>query len=257
MKKIILSSEQIRKLAYQNRYKVNAKNALISRCIDGRYPNDSMLSALAFPGTDAGELALVFAAANHYGFEVDLKKTIESFLGVIGGVLNFQLHSDTHADPTIPASGCGHIKQILLDPEAYFLEKKQVLQIQKELAVLKKNGAHETILEGDHKEGAVIQIKGNYGISPGYVFEDEMAQIFVYHTTLVNQRHRLLAKSLIEYKAVTLFSGYDHEYLYDALSEVAEDHLFETAKRLAAGLPLYQIEFGENGDFDVEELGII
>ena len=180
-------------------------------------------------------------------------------LEVVGGVKNFNFHSDHHGDAKIPASGCGHIKQMMQDPKAYNLNQEQLIFLKKFLELVKKQGACETILEGDHQEGAVLQIQGPYSLYPRFSEQIDQGktktQAFIFHSTLVNERHKLIAKKLIEEKIVKLFPGYDEEYLYEALSEVSENHLFETLKRLASGLPIFQVSFDSDGSFTIKEMG--
>ena len=49
----------------------------------------------------------------------------------------------------------------------------------------------------------------------------------------------------------TFKNGEDEEWLYNALFETSEIHLMETAKRLAKGLPIYEVEFNDNGDYKI------
>lgn len=261
MNKLILSKEQISDLVQSNKYRIDEKNKFISRCVDGRYPDDKDLPALAIPGADAGEVALIMAAANIYGLEVNYDKTFESLTDVIGGVKNFNFHSDNHAGHKVPAAGCGHMKQINLDSAAYHLNKDQTDFLNNLLIKAKKKGARETVLTGEHLEGAVLQLKGRYGVYPQYFFDtangEAMAQTFIFHGTLVNERHRVLANTLLRNEAVKLFTGMDEEYLYEVLSEVTDEHLFETLRRLAKGLPIYLVEFDTEGGFKIEEMGTV
>ncbi|MBI2641465.1 hypothetical protein HYW87_02615, partial [Candidatus Roizmanbacteria bacterium] len=202
MQKILISKEQLHDLVMNNRYKVEQKTQYISRCIDGRYQNKEDLPPLAIPGADAGELALILATGNIYGFEVDKEKALNVLTNILGGVKQFNFHSDHHGNPNIPTSGCGHMKMLTLNPKSYHLEKDQIDFINRTLTNIKKQGAKETILEGDHQEGAALTIKGQYGIFPRFTLETEgddiETQAFVFHSTLVNERHRLVAKKLIE-----------------------------------------------------------
>ena len=256
MNKVILSLEQVDELVRENRYKVNPKKKFLSRCIDGRYFNEEDLPALAFPGADVGELALIFATANSYGFDVDKEKVLKSLVDVIGGKENFRLHTDSHADPKEPAAGCGHWKQINLDPKAYNLETKEIDFIKKNINVGKS-----ITLEGEHMEGAVLLVKGNWGVLPQAHLETDqgkrLVEVFVYHQSLVDERHRVLTKALIKNEAVHFLNGEDEEWLYHALSDVSENHLMETARRLAKGLPIYQVVFVADGNFKVEQQGSV
>ncbi len=259
MKKINLVIDQIQELVAKNKYKVNENNKFLSRCIDGRYLTSNNLPPLATPGADAGELALVLATGNVYGFTVDVGKSFDLLTELVGGIKNINFHTDEHGDKKIVLSGCGHIKQMRLDPEAYNLEENQLKGLTKILTKAGKKGAKETVLQGEHLEAAIIQIKGNYSIYPRFLLETDEekneVEVFVYQSTLVDKRHRELAKKLIENKAVELFPGCDEEYLFEILSETTENHLIETAKRLAKGLPVYEINFSDDGSFTIEEMG--
>lgn len=259
MQKMVLDISQVQALVLENKYKVNPARKFISRCIDGRYENSSDLPALAIAGADLGEIAIVVAAGNEFGFSVDLQKTTDVLVEIVGGVKNFNFHTDSHADIKIPAGGCGHIKQASTDTEAYKLTEDQVKSLSDIAKKLKEKGANETLLHGDHQEGAVISVKGSYGILPQYDLSvdgrAQKVQTFVFHKTLVDERHKVLAKKLIEEKAVELFNGLDEEYLYEVISEETENHLFETAKRLAKDLGIFEVNFKDDGSFEVKEIG--
>ncbi|KKQ23541.1 MAG: hypothetical protein US40_C0013G0026 [Candidatus Roizmanbacteria bacterium GW2011_GWC2_37_13] len=256
MNKLILSQDAVNELVMENRYEIDPKTKFISRCIDGRYTNDKDLPALAFPGADVGELALVFATSNSYGFDLDFPKSLKVFIDVVGGADNFRSHTDSHADPKIPAGGCGHFKQFNLDPKAYFLESSQIETIKKNLNIGKS-----ITLQGEHLEGAVLLVKGSWGIYPQYQLETDngkkLGEVFIYHQTLVDERHRELAKLLVKNKTVTFKNGEDEEWLYNAFSEMSENHLMETARRLAKGLPIYSVVFKDDGSFKVEQQGMV
>ncbi|MCL4364010.1 hypothetical protein M1328_02110 [Patescibacteria group bacterium] len=259
MNRSILSLTDVQKFVTDNQYEVNRKEKFFSRCIDGRYKNDNDLAPQAFPGGDLGELAMILAAGNSYGFSVDPQKALSALIKVVGGVKEFRFHTDHHADEKAIAGGCGHFKQINLDPKAFHLEEKDVDFMKKELAKIKKQGGQEIVLEGDHLEGAVLLVNGNWGVFNQGNLDTEMgqrfAEAFVYQQTFTNEKHRILAKELIKSKAIGFSHGEDEEYLYEALSDISEQHLMETAKRLAKGLPIYGIVFADNGSFQIKEQG--
>ena len=216
MDKLILDKGQIQEFVFNNKYRVNERTKFLSRCVDGRYPTSlefrgasEDLPPLALPGADAGQLSLIFATANIYGFEVDKEKSFKVVIDIVEGIENINFHSDHHGDPKIPASGCGHIKQQNLDPEAYGLGNDQMDFIKTVLTKAKKKGAKETVLEGEHQEGAVLQINGSYSVYPRHSLDTEggkaQVQTFIFHSTLVNERNKLIAKKLIEdsFQAVT------------------------------------------------------
>lgn len=259
MKYHILSPEQINNLVLDNRYKIDPTEKLLSRCIDDRYQEDVGLHPLALPGADAGELALIFATANSYGLEVDQEKVFISLVEVVGGEEHFHFHTDNHHSFKDPAAGCGHFSQMSSDPKSYSLEQKDIEFIKEKLKLLLKDGVEEEVLFGEHYIGAVLIIRGQYNIYPCYVLEGvgakKRVEFLLHHQTMVDERHKVLAKKLVENKVVALPSGCDEEYLYEALSETSENHLMETVKRLAMGLPIYQVIFNEEGEFKIEEMG--
>jgi hypothetical protein len=156
------------------------------------------------------------------------------------------------------ALGCGHFGQILKDFVAYNLQKKDVEFLEEKLKFLQKNNVLPVILEGDHNEGAVLIVKGSFGVYPRFMIETDEGEkevsVFVYQQTLVDERHRILAKKLIEDKAVKLFDNLDEEYLYEVLSEEGEIHLLETVSRLASDLPLYEVVFDHSGRLSLKSL---
>jgi len=259
MNKIILTKQHVFQFVGESKYKVSSTLKFNSRCIDGRYTNSENLPALAVPGADAGELGIIFATANSYGFEVDMKKVWDSLIELVGGEANLQFHTDSHAESGVALAGCGHIKQILMDSKAYDLTDVQVQFIKNQFLRVKNSGVSEIELYGDHQEGAVLMISGNWGVYPQGVVKTDLGnrnvQVFVYHQTLVDARHRALSKQLIQNKTIRLPDKCDEDHVFHTLSDVCENHLLETSKRLAKGLPIYSVVFKEDGEYKVEEIG--
>lgn len=257
MAKFILSLEEVRDLVSVNKYKVQSSRKFLSRCIDGRYQNEENLAAQAYPGADLGELAMILSTSRSFGFEIDREKVFKSLVKVLGGEKNFALHSDHHGDKNKIASGCGHFKQMNLDPQAYKLENDDLDFIAEKLGVVVKKGAKEVILEGDHIEGAILLVKGGWGVLPRFVLDTDQGrkevEVFVFHQSLTDEKHRELAGELIDSKAVKFKLGEDAEYLYQVMSEVTENHLMETAKRLAPDLPVFMVEFDKEGNFEIKK----
>jgi len=260
MQKFTLSKEQFVSVLFENAYEV--QNPLLSRCIDGRYENSPSLPALAIQGADAGELALIFSTANMCGFTLDKEKALGALIDTVGGAKNIQFHTDAHAEKGKVLAGCGHIKQMNLDLQSYNVSEEQIEFIKTQFTKMKNQGAQETVLQGDHSESAAVFVKGAFGILPRFKLGVEeggrMGQIFVFHNTFVDARHHILAKKLIESKAFELEGGLEEEYVYSVLSDACEDHLMETVKRLALGLPIYEVQFFESKKrFEVKELGLV
>jgi len=260
MQKFTLSKQQLSAILFENAYDV--VNPLLSRCIDGRYDNSSSLPALAIQGADAGELALIFSTANICGLTLDMTQALQALIDTVGGEKNIRFHTDSHAKEGVMLAGCGHITQVSSDLHSYNLTEIQLEFIKKQLALLKEKGAQDTILYGDHGEIAVVFVKGNYGVLPRFKLGREEGgregQVFVFHNTFVDARHRILAKKLLERKAFQLEGGLEEEYIYSSLSDACENHLMETVKRLATGLPIYEVQFFESKNrFEITELGFV
>lgn len=96
MPKLLLNEEQVAKLVLANKYRIDERTEFLSRCIDGRYQNEKGLPALAMPGADAGELAVILAMANIYGLEVTREKVFKCLVDIVGGIKNLRLHTDGH-----------------------------------------------------------------------------------------------------------------------------------------------------------------
>ena len=260
MQKFTLSKPQLATILFENAYEV--ENPLLSRCIDGRYNNSESLPGLSIQGADAGELALIFATANICGFTLNMKQALKALVDTVGGVKNIRFHTDSHADKSAILAGCGHIKQASLDLDSYNLMKEQMEFIKAAFVDMKKKGAAETVLQGDHEESAVVFIKGKYSVLPRFKLGREdggrEGMIFTFHNTFVDARHHILAKKLIELKAFELEGGLDEEYIYSVLFDACENHLMETAKRLATGLPIYEVQFFESKNkFEIKDLGFV
>lgn len=257
MQKLLLSKEHVFDLVQENRYR--PENPVLARCIDGRYKASPALPALAFPGGDAGELLVLFSAGRSYGFEIDRTKAWEALVATVGGVKKLGFHTDTHAASGVPLAGCGHIKQISLDPGAYNVDADDVAFTVEAFAKAVKEGARETVLEGEHEEGALLLIRGDWGVYPRHTLlvqsQKKQVSVFEFQQTLSDRRHRTLAEKLVETEAVIMHGGADTEYLYEVLSEVTESHLLETAKRLGKGAPVYDVVFDKGGTFEVIEMG--
>lgn len=249
MNKTLLTQEELSMMVFDTKYKVEGEAQYISRCIDGRYEPSDNLPALAYPGADAGELALILATAHSYGFPFHEEVIYDSLVETVGGEKNLHFHFED----------CDPIRQLSLTPQDFSLEAKDVEFIRSKITEAVKKVARQVVLQGEHEEGAVIYVKGIYGIQPRYLLKTEHGEskiaIFTYHTTLVNERHKLLAQKLVEKEALTLPTGCNHEYLYQALSEMADTHTLEILKRISKDLPIFQVTIEPDSTFKINDLG--
>lgn len=259
MQTIYLSREYMADLVQANKYKIDHSLQFISRCIDDRYHNIDHPASLALPGADPGELALILATGNSYGFEVDKAKVFKTLVTVVGGVKNLQMHTDLYNEDKDAFKGCGHMSQLETIPETYSLTREDVEFILSSFKLAKSRHANEVVLEGQHKKNAVVIVKGDYGILPRHYLEVNgqklLVEVFEYHQSLVDKRHRVLAQELIKNGGVELIAGQDEESLYEAFGDIGENHLMETLRSLAKGMPIYEVKFDEEGGFKVTDLG--
>ncbi len=261
MKGLILNEQQVTQLIQENKYEIDSKKRFISRCIDGRYQNDEDLPALAIPGADAGQMAVIFAAANITGLEIDREKAYTAFLKAIGGKKSIRVHTDDHnpSPDEVVMAGCGYKNHLETDPEGFNVHWEDVAFIKEKIRDAKEAGGQEVVLKGQHLEGAVLLVRGNWGIKPRYEIErdseNNLTQVFVFHQSLVDERHRAIVEKLLDAGAIATLGEDDQEYLFTIISEASEAHFFEIAGRLAKGLPIFEVSFKDDGTFDLKNLG--
>lgn len=110
-----------------------------------------------------------------------------------------------------------------------------------------------------HKEGAVLLITGAQTVNPSVSLSISgrtyRLNLLVYHITKELEFIRSLAHTLIAENQVDLFPGLDEEYLYEVFSDVADTIRMEEARKVAPGLPMYEVKFEKKGGFSVQEMG--
>lgn len=247
-----MNTQNIRSWVKKNSHSIKPSKKFHARCIDGRYENAPDLPALAIPGGDAGQLAILFAATNKHKIKLDNVKAWKAICKVVGGKQNIRFHTDSHAPKKKIAGGCGHIKLKSLNPKLYGLKTSQVTFIKKCCReALSKHKKLQVKLQGDHNESAVLTINGNYGVYPQ--LNDK--QLFIVHLSLINKRHKKLAKLLVKSKAVKLQPGQTVKFLSESLDSMHGQHLMLTANALAKGLPIFNVIFKTRTSFKVEKNG--
>jgi hypothetical protein len=254
--KTFLTPEQVEVFVNTNKYEINQSQWYLSRCIDGRYESEAGLEPLAKPGADIGDLMMMLAANTQYALNLTPEIMLDVLINTVGGKENFRIHTDCHnhhhEDKKEKCLGCGHLKQATLDKDAYGLEKEDIDFIFEALHQLKSNGAKNNVLEGDHLEKAVIILKSqNYSIYPKIKKETGNIKCFVYSKTLDDKRRRLLAQNLLPH--IKSDRDINEEYLYEILTTVSDQQLFETVSRLAPEHPIYNVEIDEEGEVVIKE----
>lgn len=249
MKKETIGISQIEEFIDKNKYPVGSK-PIFSRCIDGRYDKVN-LEPLAKPGADIGDLMTLFAANKQFNLGLKDQDIFKALIKTVGGYPNLRFHTDSHnlsADRQDENNflGCGHFKQARLNPETYGLTSENILAIDQFLLSAVNRKAVCEVLSGEHNESAVIILKGDWwSVSPIYKKENSTTACFIYHKTLDNKRRRKLAENLLP------FIKLDADYLYQILTKTGDDQLLETVSRLAPSLPVFEVEFKEEGSFKI------
>jgi len=233
---------------FVSRQKYLVSDPLVSRCIDGRYDKVEGLPALAIPGADAGQMCIIFSALKNFSF--DHEKIFNTLVEVVGGIENLKFHKDDHSGNTDHLAGCGYVGQITKNPEAFGLTPEDIEFTKQKAKLAIENGASEVVLSGNHLEAAILVLFGNYSVYPkDETNPEDILETFVFHQTLAENRNQIIAQKLIENKVV---ENIKEEELYELLTQSTNLHLSEIAKRLAIGLPTYQVRFDESGNFSIK-----
>lgn len=172
-------------------------------------------------------------------------------------VIDLVFHNKYKIDEKEKLTNINELPVIVSAGENYGFEIDQ----EKTVKIVKKIVGRTKVNQNEFFSGAILQVRGNYSIPSMFSFtmmeENLQGKLFIFHATIADKTHRIIAKKLIEEEAVKLFPGTDEEYLYEILSEATEDYLFETLKKLVKGLPIFLVDFKEDGSFKVEEMGEI
>ena len=148
--------------------------------------------------------------------------------------------------------GCGHLKLILKHPDDYGV--RQGLAQQFIAAVFRALWAgadiHYVVLQGDHAEGAVVQITAGKGMLahsrvPTVAPCHGESQIFVAHPEVVGWLRSQIAHFLVAEQPVV--KDVDPDDLTDAIQDLAGVQLGETLGHLAKGKPVYEARVTESG----------
>lgn len=150
--------------------------------------------------------------------------------------------------------GCGHLKLMLLDPAAYGISRKVLHGLIRAFFDVMWNGTQKQkqnlvyrILEGEHNEGAVVEIcvvgkVDDEILIPMVRPNGRDVSMFVVHPQVCEYMHRKVAKALA---GSDLFPGISHdqaERIYETMQQMLSTEVRETVSRLALILPHYRFE---------------
>lgn len=249
MKKLVLDKEQIYELVNNNSYEVIDSNRYSLRCLDGNYQTDEHLPGIAFPGGDMGDLIAVVASVQSYGFDIPVSSIFTSLLSLIGGIEHFSCYDASEG--SIFLELFPFVTNYALDNETIKELENIFFQAQKSSLFLHKKTSFP-------QEAALLRVKGKLSIAPQYTFSPESGgfttTVYVYQQTMLNERHKKLAEIFSESKLFSAQESADIEYVYNAISETADDILYFALQDQLTSIPIFQVEFKDNGEFDLETL---
>lgn len=151
------------------------------------------------------------------------------------------IHTDNYHQKGIVA-GCGHMKLAKNNPENYGVTGAQIDLIFNFLENLKQKGLKEIVLEGDHKESAVLIVKNK---NIGILHQDENSQVFVFHESLYEEFLEKLARKLAEFEEFQSLKLNPFE-IKNLLLKTGKKQFEVTLAQLAQGLPNYEINYKDS-----------
>lgn len=150
--------------------------------------------------------------------------------------------------------GCGHLREMLKDPAAYGVSRKVLYGLIRAFFDVMWNGSEKQkkelvyrILEGDHNEGAVVEIcvfgkVDNETLIPMVRPAGKDISMFVVHPQVSEYMHRTIAQALAKSH---LFPGITDEQakrIFETMQGMLSTEVRETVSRLALILPHYRFE---------------
>ena len=150
--------------------------------------------------------------------------------------------------------GCGHLKLMLLDPAAYGMSRKVLHGLMRAFFDVMWNGNKEQkdnlvyrIWEGDHNEGAVVEIcvagtVDDETLIPMVRPNGREVSMFVVHPQVCEYMHRKVARALAASELFPGISPEQAEKIYETMQQMLSTEVRETVSRLALILPHYRFE---------------
>ena len=159
--------------------------------------------------------------------------------------------------------GCGHVRASLQDAGAYGTRPPLVEMFLRRFFTQRWSGAVEAeyvALGGDHREGAVVNVFVENGVSsftqlPLVSPSTGGQQLFVNHPQVASFLRNELVEFLAQQTDVVRLTPAQKAQLIVEVKSLGQQQLMATLSRLAGGLPLYNVRFGNGGDVVVEAAG--
>ena len=165
------------------------------------------------------------------------------------------------SDPT--HFGCGHVRLSFQQADEYGTRELLIETFLRMYMTSRWNGALEASyipLAGGHREGAVVNVVVEHGISsfsqvPLVSPSTGRQQMFVNHPQVAGFLRRELVEFLIQQDDVVSLDAAQRAGLMAEVTALGQQQLMATLGHLAAGLPIFNVTFAKNGQVDVDEAG--
>ena len=190
------------------------------------------------PGGLLGVLSIWLSTSNAYGLQIDYSKFALSLMELT--------HQKIAASPQ-------YLKMLQ--------EQRGNLKIPVEQLNFLDSYTHPLMQINTHFEGGIFMVKGRSGLKPTLHVTSGTGTfsvfVYVFHQSQLNTLNRVLAKQCIENDVVSLFEGQDEEYLYEIVSDTADEFFYESIRYFCKDLPLYLLEYKDDGGIESTEQGLI
>ncbi len=231
----MLTKSQLREFIKTNAFEINKAQPGVG-CIEfSQNPKK-----VAFPGGDIGIISLFLSSATIYGF--DLKR--QEFL---------KMYQKETVSPLSCEKDCFYTKNIISNPERFFLQRSDIeflKEIQKKCLLEKAQ---------KQKEEVFFLIKGNAFVYQKFkIRENERTKtVFALAINIDTTTNfvKKICKQAFEEKIITLRFGLDIEYLSEVVLETLENHLWQSVVNHYKGIPIYQVRFKTENNFEIKEMG--
>ncbi len=156
----------------------------------------------------------------------------------------------------VPAHiGCGHLRLTMLRSEQYGVRRALVESFYRAFWTLRWDGIDENelaVLPGGHAEGAVVRVLLDEGVEafsrvPLVSPMAEGSQMFLAHPQVIGYLRGLAVRFLARQRDVVSLAPGGEEALAETLGAMADAQLGITLSHLAAGLPVFDLHFGDRG----------
>ena len=161
--------------------------------------------------------------------------------------------------------GCGHLRLMLQHSERYLVRRELVELFVRTYVRMRWSGVHElefVTLGGGHQEGAVVNIRLATGVWP---FSRVplispacgSTQMFVNHPQIADFTREQVARFFTLHPEFSPIDADHFGVLYKDMRRVAGTQLMTTLGFLAQGLPIFDVVFQNEREFEVTEVGVV